>query len=63
LGFLRLSFGAREVVSSLRDSLELSAPTGTSVPGFHMPPLRGWILAILFPWIISPGLRFMYLDG
>src|SRR6185312_13524919 len=30
-------------VSSLRDLLLLHRCPGTSVPGFHIPPLRGWI--------------------
>ncbi len=34
---------------SLRDSYIYSTLTGTSVPGFPMPPLRGWILAAFVP--------------
>jgi hypothetical protein len=30
---------------SLRDSRIFSTFTGTSVPGFHISPLRGWILS------------------
>jgi len=55
VGFFAAFFRFERVVSSLRDSLELSASTGTSVPGFHMPPLRGWILTILFPWFYLRG--------
>ena len=29
-------------MSSLPDSHICSTSTGTSVPGFHIPPLRGW---------------------
>ena len=36
-------------MSSLRDSLFLPSLPGTYVPGYHMPPLRGWILMVFVP--------------
>jgi hypothetical protein len=35
-------------VSSLRDSFSLPTLPGTYVPGYHTPPLRGWILVVVF---------------
>jgi hypothetical protein len=35
-------------VPSLRDSFLVSTLPGTTVPGFHIPPLRGWSILALF---------------
>jgi hypothetical protein len=36
----------REIVPSLRDLLYFPTPPGTDVPGYHMPPFRGFSLLI-----------------
>jgi len=37
---------------SLRDSCAIPNLPGTSVPGYHMPPLRGWILVVFVPTLL-----------
>jgi hypothetical protein len=46
---------SRRRVSSLGDSRIWCTAPGTSVPGFHIPPLRGWIVGQQTTLLVPAG--------
>jgi hypothetical protein len=54
---LRAAFYRRSAAGAGNHSRTFPRAPGTSVPGYHMPPLRGWILVMFVPPVL-PEIRF-----